>query len=420
MKKEREKIENAGNLIAKIQKGFRIRGALSIAMWILFAASVIVKLINNKGLVSYFLSFAYVETEHCLFFYPDALGEVAKTVGVSSLFIVWIYAELGKNELGRPYTDLLTTFCGHYHLRALSYILAVLTCIYIAKTDILESAGLAMVIAILGLWDQARVLVSFIFNSSVRKELAIRKWKYIFQNKGSSREQLYSELYVLADSISTKDDHFDRLCGCMAEGVFSFLMSNGSSEPNDMMGIIDISNVWEQMLDGRPNHERSMLSYNVLKYIDENLQDVEDNERRRIIVCAGYLQQQIRYYTKISSTSEDQGNNALIHILSDISQLKHKYGNNQNKIADKQANFTDCLDTLCALLIWMHFLCNNIVLGQEFQIFLSHYNQTYSESYKDVFRSFICCTFDNRACNRYFDIAWNQVGKPSPIQEEIE
>ena len=418
-----KKTEFINKLITKAQKGFRVRGVLSIVLWGLFAVSVVLKLRFNKGLVSCILCIFDIELRHCLFFYPDALGEIAKTIGVFSLFIVWIYAELGKCELGWQYTDLLATFCRHYHLRALSYILAILACIYIATIDILESASFAMLIAVLGLWDQTQVLVSFIFNSSVRKELAIRKWDQKFTGKSSGNNQVnLPTLHKLADNISVKDSYFDNLCECMANGIKEFMTHNnpevaGSNRlfaSDNPVVIINISHIWERLLDGRPNHERSMLLYNVLKYIDidKNSQDNEDYMKERLIVCAGYLLQEIRYYKKAFHSISDSENKVLIQILSDINQLKHKQGTSQHRETCDQADIIACMDSLFATLVWMHFLCNNIILSQELQIFLSYYNQVYSESFKSVFGSFIQCIFDEKQFNLYFNTAWTQVGKP--------
>ncbi len=410
MSEEKEKREYINTLIINARRGFRIRGALSLLAWLFFAISVILKLLFSKGIVSSVLSLAHVEIVHYLFFSPDALREVAKTVGVFSVFIAWIYAELGKYELGFQYTELLATFCEHYHLHALSYILAILACIYITTIDILESAGIAMVIAALGLWDQARILVSFIFNSKVRKELAIEKWRQRFKEMTDGKSVIsLSDLYKLADNISVKDIYFDKLCSCLSEGVLAFLKHSSSSASDESMNIIDISHVWDRMLDGRPNHERSILLYNVLKHINEILH-CDDDKKKQIIICAGYLQRQIRYYTKMSCPVSDKDSNMLIHVLSDISQLQHKLGNAQ---ADKQMEIIDCLDTLYALLIWMYFLCNNIVFDQDLQAFITRYKQVYGEHFKDVFEAFIRCTFDNEACENYYNTAWHQVGRLS-------
>lgn len=416
-----KRVGDTDSLIVQAQKEFRIRGMLSIVLWLFFTISVVEKLRFNRGFVTYILSLYGIEIGHYLFFSPGALGEIAKTIGVFSLFIVWIYAELGKHELGRQYTELLSVFCAHYHLRALSYILAILACIFIAMLDILESAGIAMMIAALGLWDQARILVSFIFNASVRKELAVRMWQDTFEGSRDSADEPapLSELYILADNISINDNFFDKLCHSMAEGMLANLKRTDSSG-HSVVKIIDMSYVWERMLDGRPEFERSTLVHNVLKHIDSIPQTDEADRKRRIMVCAGYLQQQIRHYTKMSSPDSDQEGIVLLHILSDISQFKHKQGNRRFDRNGTEPGVVHCLDTLFALLIWMHFLCNNIVLGWEFQTFLSNYECVYGDAYKAVFESFVQCTFDTRICDKYFGIAWKQVGKVSTDEGNIE
>lgn len=173
VKKKQNRVFDPSIMIRKASFWYNVRGVLIILLWCIFAASVYRKLFWGKGLVTSILG---VTITHGPLLAPGPLLEVAKALGICSLFILWIYAELGKKELGRRYTELLSDFCGPYHLRALSYILAILASLYIATAGILESAGIAMLIAILGLWDQAIVLVGFIFTPAVRKELAVRRW----------------------------------------------------------------------------------------------------------------------------------------------------------------------------------------------------------------------------------------------------
>lgn len=421
--------EPTKQLITKAKRGFQIRWVLSVIAWSFFSLSVIVKLCINKGLVSWILGFNAIQVEHYSFFSPGAFGETAKTVGVFSLFVVWIYAELGKSELGRRYTELLPTFCKHYHFRALSYILAILACVFIAKSNILESASIAMTIAALGLWDQALVLASFIFNPSVRKTLAVQRWEETFKKEknGSCDPLSLSELYILAENISIKDDFFEKVCDCMAKGMLAFLKQSDSPLLNGVEQITNISYVWEKMLGGRPDYERGILTNNVLKYIDQNLQENGTDERIQIMVCGGYIQQQIRHYTETSHPASGHINKVLIQILSDICQIKHRQGNvgavmngDQTGINDAHLNTSDCLETLFALLVWMHFICNNIVLDQELQTFLSHYKPMYGAAFSNSFEHFARCAFDREACDRFFDIAWKQVEKGFVTQEDTK
>lgn len=406
MAKEKEKRQCTDELIAKAQTGFTVRGLLSIKAWVLFMISVALELCINEGIFSCLFGRSHFKIGNGLFLCSAALGDIAKTIGVFSLFIVWIYAELGKYEFGWQYTDLLGTFCKHYHLRALSYFLAILACIYITTIGIFESAGIAMIIAALGLWDQAQVLVLFIFKSSVRKKLAVRKWEQLFQRVKQNENPIcsLSEMYILADSISVNDDFFDKLCGCMAKGIIASLKKHDSEE------IINISYLWERLLDGRPDYERSMILHNVLNHL-KNLQKEEDHIKILLVVCAGYLQQQIRYYAKLSSSISDPEKNALVQILSDISQIQHKEGKNPVGGTDAQAGIIECMDSLYAVLIWMHFLCSNIDLVEEQVIFLSNFQHSYKkvDGARDVFESFIRCTFDDKTCRMYFDFAWDQV-----------
>lgn len=413
-------------LITKAKRGFRFRWAVSISAWLFFALSVFAKLCFNKGFISCILGCIAIKAEHYSFFSPAAFGETAKTVGVFSLFVVWIYAELGKSELGRRYTELLPMFCKHYHLRALSYILAILACVFIAKSNILESASIAMTIAALGLWDQALVLASFIFNPSVRKTLAVQRWEETFQEEKTGRcdPPSLSELYILAENISIKDDFFEKVCDCIAKGMLAFLRQSDAPLSNGVVQITNISYVWEKMLGGRPDYERGILTNNVLKYIDQNLKENGTDARIQIMICGGYMQQQIRHYTETSHPASGHISKVLIQILSDICQIKHRQGNigavmngEQTGINDVHLNSSDCLETLFALLIWMHFICNNIVLDQELQTFLSHYKPAYGAAFSDPFEHFARCAFDKEACDRFFDIAWKQVEKDSVTQE---
>lgn len=406
VKKKQNRVFDPSVIIRRASLWYIIRGVVIIFLWGVFAASVCMKLLLGKGLVA---SVPGITVAHGTLLAPGPLLEVAKTLGICSLFIVWIYAELGKSELGRRYTELLSDFCKHYHLRALSYILAILACLYIATAGVLESAGIAMLIAVLGLWDQARVLVGFIFSPAVRKELAVRQWDRLFSVNRSAEGKIIeislSDLYMLADNISAEDEYLDRLCGNMAKGILSyinkgrlFFMTSGDS-------IITISHVWERLLGGRPDHEQLLILHHVMNHIEDYLKNDRQMKEKRIFVCAGYLYWRFRYYTKPMEPGTAELGDDLLRMMTDLDLLHQKLHNTQKELMS-------CLNMLYASFCWMFFLCNKIKLSQEMLEFFVSYRGAYDDSCKACVRLFVRCTFNEETCKTYFDTVWNQVRKP--------
>lgn len=391
-------------MIRRTSRWYIVRGVVIIFLWVLFAVSVCMKLLLGRGIVA---SIPGVTVTHGALLSPGSLLEVAKTLGICSLFIVWIYAELGKSELGRRYTELLSDFCRCYHLRALSYILAILACLYIATAGILESAGIAMLIAVLGLWDQARVLVGFIFKPAVRKELAVRQWNQLFSAslKGSSAETSLSDLYMLADNISAKDEYLDKLCENMAKGVLSYINKEKPFFAINGDSIITISHIWERLLGGRPDHEQLLILHHVLRHTEDSLKNDQLINEKRFFVCAGYLYWLFRNCTKAVESSTAEPGDDLLRMMLDLDLLHQKLHNTQKELVD-------CLNTLYASFCWMFFLCNKIIFSQEMLEFFVSYQGAYDDSYRDCVKLFVRCTFKEETCNTYFDTVWNQVRKP--------
>lgn len=406
VKKKQNRIFDPSTMIRKASFWYNTRGVVTIVLWLMFAASVCVKLLLGKGLIA---SIPCVIVAHGTLLAPAPLLELAKTLGVCSLFIAWIYAELGKSELGRRYTELLSDLYKHYHLRALSYILAILACLYIATAGILESAGIAMLIAVLGLWDQARVLVGFIFTPAVRKELAVMQWDRLFSVKQSPKgpfiKTTLSDLYVLADNIAVEDEYLDKLCRNMAKGILSYINKGRLSLLDSKDSIITISHVWERLLGSRPDHEQLLILHHVLSHIEDYLKTDLLVKEKRIFVCAGYLYWQLRYCTKPVVPGTAELGDDLLRIMSDLDLLHQKLHNTQEDLIN-------CLNMLYASFWWMFFLCNKINLNQEMLEFLVSYQRSYDNSCKDCVRLFVCCTFNEDTCKTYFDTAWNQVRKP--------
>lgn len=408
MRKKKEPLDSTPAKKSNLRSTWlTVTGWITFILWIFLAASVITKMYSSMGLVSHF-----VAKHGYTLFIPsilstEAILEVAKTIGVGSLFVAWIYAELGKHELGKRYVELLHVFCGGYHLRTISHILAVLACIWLAVSGILESAGFALLIAMVGLWDQAVVLVRFIFNADRRKDLAIAQWRRTFKlsqtQQDDSQMICLSDLYMLEDVISVRDNCFENLCDCLAGAILKHIRNYPSANTRrskEESTIISISHIWERLLESRTENEQSMLLFKLMSQFETNCGETE-----RYFICSGYLLWLCRHYAKEAADSCQKDGDVLGMVLSDISHINHKTD-------DQGSRMGTCLDTLYILLAWMHFLCNDIVLHQELlESFMLHdcNRPVCGEEAKKCARVFIMCQFEEVICEKYFENAWDQI-----------
>jgi len=264
-----------------------------------------------------------------------------------------------------------------------------------------------MLIAILGLWDQAQMLVGFILKPVVRKELAVRQWEQRFSPKrspnGTIVETSLSDLCVLAGNISVQDEYLDRLCTNMAKGILSYITNKQFCE-NGSDVIITISHVWERLLGERSDHDQLLILYHVLNHIEEELASDEREKEKRVCVCASYLYWGVRQCIKPVDSGVSELGDDLLRMMTVLDLLHQKMHNSRNELIS-------CLNLLYASFCWMFFLCNKIELSQEILEFFVSYQSDYDDSCKECVRCFILCTFSEKTCNTYFDTAWNQVRK---------
>lgn len=401
-KQKKRKVSAPSKSLWPEQKIFSITAWISLIFWFFLAASVICKVIFQKGICSCIAgSLGYVLIPSAIV-NTESILEVAKTIGLGSLFVAWIYAELGKSELGKPYVDLLKDFCSRYYLRTFSHIAAVLACIWLSITGTIESSFLALVIVMVGLVDQAIVLTRFIFYSKRRKEIAITRWKHTFNISNNPQNDSTispSDLYTLEDAISVKDSCCEALCNCLAQAILNYIQCSSAAGSKKESIIIAISNFWENLFEGRSENEQSLLLFKMISQFESCC----DQSQERILVSSGYLMWLCRHYAREGKDSDESDSNVMLKILSDITQINHR--------ADPSSQIPKCLDTLYVLLAWMHFLCNDIILCQQLlESFMLHASapQPYSTEDKECFHAFAVCMFHGDICEKYFDIAWKR------------
>lgn len=392
--------EKGSKYIASTGTWFKFSGRLVIGLWIFFIFSVCFKLFKNTGIFTFLFSLDGIILHHWTFFNPSALLEVSKTIGVLSVFIAWIYAELGKYELGKPYTTLLSKFCKWYNWRALSYIFAILSCIYISTLEILESAGLAMLIAIIGLFDQAVVLVVFIFNSDIRKKLAIEQWESDFDGR-STKPNILPYIFTLIDNISLNEDAFDDLCSVYCRGVIAYTRKNNEHIDISSETIREVSYIWDRLLSHVSEHEHHALLNGIFNKLNTIFDEDSCRNEKIFIICAGFIFHQSGAYKKEAFSPTEK--EVFINMLSDISDIGIIYN------SGTECSVTFLLEILLKALCWMHFLCNNINLDKELLNFLAECSPLTCTSYDTYIKEFLLCTFDNADCEKHYKLVLTQV-----------
>ncbi len=209
------------------------------------------------------------------FFNIAAMKDVAKTVGISSILVLWIYNKLDKQEFGIKYSDLLKKQFQGYHVCVMTHILSILICIWAANVGSIECAALSLAIILLNMVLQMYVLLGIILNTNRRKSLAYLVWEEQL-NRFPGRETRLS----LEENIPCDDSE---ACKEMCK---LFMHSLYCDEPS----LEEFSYSWETLMRGKNRKSQMILADNCIAVSWEgNDRSATSKEERCFCIWASYL-----------------------------------------------------------------------------------------------------------------------------------
>lgn len=262
----------------------------------------------------------------------EAIQEVAKTIGISSILVIWIYAELGREQLGVKYSELLKNICPYYHLFVIIHIVTVLVCIWVTELKFIESSSLALLVISFGLVQQAIILITFILTPALRERLALDYWA---RELNYTYPQLEAFPILEAQLPYYKMNVCKEMCSIWVDGMFRYCFSD-ISRPSC---ILDASYRWEFLMHEKTESQQMLI----LERCFEALGTYPAIRRReRFAMCASYS---LWYFRNLSLQQDDA------HKLTLFLGMTNRLSGN---ISDSES--IQCLQLLYNITSWTFFL----------------------------------------------------------------
>lgn len=322
----------------------------------LFTATVVFRAIAGKGvftaLIGCWNALQTVYDRLSPRFPADALFEVGKAIGLSSVLIVWIYASLDKMESGFFYSELLTTLYPNYNVFVFIHFLFLLLSLWQAKAGGRDAALLALLIVMLDCipqWVSLKMLVLF---PERRRELAEKQWDTRINRFATNKnvDMAREDIYKLANTISLEPrGNYRRLLNCFARALLEYSKLHSSMEKR----LLSMQSVWDRLLAGRDDSERDLLIENVIAALEQK----NDREDIRFGLCASLVLWQCMSYAD-RETQRIEGERDYSAILTavcdDLALLE------QSGAIREDDSVRRVLNESFSLLVWMHLLYDQI------------------------------------------------------------
>ncbi len=393
---------DSGSSKKKIHK-YSIYCKVMVTLGVMLVVSVVFQGIKATSLVRWIADGCPILSDILNFFQSissvDAVLKSAETIGFCSILIAWIYAALDKTDFGFRYGDLLEEIYPSYHWFVLEHLFAILTCVWLAKSQLLANAALALLIVLMGCWLQWYALKNIILSANDRRRVAVDRWNRL--NKKALNENgidgLSVNLYRMAAIIPLgTSNHCEDMQKAFSDALLLWVKEGWSYNLLEQRNLLmDVSKIWDTLLCAKSENEQRFLVRSVLK-------NCKDSAYLNIVSTGFALwlyQDHMKYGAGDQNLSKED---ILDTIAARFSILEVR------DFFQQETNITFYWNTVFTLIAWMHFLYRNIGLCRSLSS-LSPDAVAVECDDKSVFFAAIQVVFPQDDCERLFYRAWGQV-----------
>lgn len=332
----------------------------------------------------------------------DAVLKSAETIGFCSILIAWIYAALDKTDFGFRYGDLLEEIYPRYHWLVLEHLLAILACVWLAKTHMLANAVLALLIALMGCWLQWYALKNIILSANDRRRVAVDRWNRLNQAALSKNgiDGLTVNLYRMAAIIPLgTSDYCEKMQKAFSDALLLWVehgWSNNLLERRNLL--MDITKIWDALLCAKSENEQRFL-------IRSTLENCRGSAYLNV-VSTGFALWLYQDHLKRSASDQHLSQEDILDtVAAHFSVLEVR------DFFQQETNITFYWNAVFTLIVWMHFLYRNIGLRNSL-FSLSPKVATVEHNDEAVFFAAIQAVFPQDDWEDFFYRAYRQVFGP--------
>ena len=307
----------------------------------------------------------------------EALFEMARIIGLGSFFIGLVLNNLGKQESGFYYSELLSYLYPQYRVFLCLHIAGVLFAIWQAKVGYRESASLALFMVLLDFIPQWNALYFLVFSTAGRRELARIKWEKKFGRfsfpdncpdfASSDITEFHELLCHLADTLAhCSGENYRKLVQCFSRALRKFSDLFSSQDITRYTGLLLLLKiVWEHLMcDNASNinamDERRRLFLDMAKEMERTKVDKGDrngSEGEIRIICLSYVLWLCQMYTVKGAKEYDDASMSMIALSNELAMMEY-----DGPFFTVGSMWRTYLESAYTILVWEHVLLRNIRL----------------------------------------------------------
>lgn len=370
-----------------------------------------------------------------------SIFEVARIIGLGSIFLTWVYNELDKKILGLNGRYILNRHKkSTYKWFLCIHLSAVIICIWASSGDMLEASILSLCILLISCLYHLNVVVNLVFDPHARLGLAAEVYEADMRR---GKDGLNTVLFRLCDELNLSTAQEERVLFCFVRGLVRHV--DLSDIPRS---IESLQRVWAYFCVKRTQDELLVLILQIFRAIRKTkLDDLgaygnpkNRNELQLIIMLSYFVSRWKHHFAdpklvkwekpgmntvELSDESELSQNPAFIRLMNEMACLSDALSSSQAKGSTAEPDGA-CFVFAPLLLSFCHFFAGNAALDED--LIYSWQNQVprfdrSQESHRDIYYNMCaaCINGLDRPQDKewVFDCAWDLMQAQIEPEQEV-
>ena len=301
-----------------------------------------------------------------------SISEIVKIIGLSSVLIGIICANMDKEILGLSYLEIFQNTFKEYRIYSCVHIIFVLLCCGLSVTGFTESSWITLAVVFLGTCYQVLVVSYSIFNIRAIEKLAYNVWETrangnVRKSKDDEDRITYMKRYAmcLAKNIPEKGNkYYDGY-------LYNFTtMLVGFAKKNKENNVKSMSEIWRLLKQNSVIADNENLVEDVMLLLIKRVNDIQISENEEVdkddMLCkmiSGYI------VSEFNELQETTPRGELLELSSCFNRIRVIQYNMQTCLEQKYQQIVeimfDFIRTNMYILLWVYFQCEKVVLTQD-------------------------------------------------------
>ncbi len=285
-----------------------IYGIIGIVFWLIFVISFAFHFIGNTSITYFIERKINYEIPVSQLINLVSIKEVVKMIGVTSIFLTWLYSVIDKVEIGVKYIQLINKKYKLFWCYTISHIISALLCVWFSNSEALELSFISFLIVIWGCVMHGVILLNIVLLPSKRQNIALKYWDEYIEISDNC-EELLQRINSFVGAITPKDSQFYKTSDLI---IISMKKAYNKAISENKNAIVCIFSIWQNVLESFKKSERNIIIRNLLDKIFKD--SMSDEIKYHMVASYVLLLYKQNYSVNISDTMQTHVNMADINI----------------------------------------------------------------------------------------------------------